>query len=90
MDQQETKLCVVLDPPEELVEKANEYGKDAVVIWDRVSRPRRLFARLPIQLLAGQEIVDDTALMNDLINDTINNHLPGGHVEISETAPAGE
>ena len=59
MDEQETIICVVTDPPQELIDRCEKHGKDPYLIWQRVSHPRVLLGRLPVQLLAGIEFCDD-------------------------------
>ena len=59
MVEEETTICVVVDPPQELIDKAEKHGKDPFLIWHRAAHPRKLIGRLPVQLLAGIEFCDD-------------------------------
>ena len=63
MKASDTTLCVVLDPPQELIDQCETHGVDPYILWQRLNQPRKLIGRLPVQLLAGIEFCDDPAVL---------------------------
>lgn len=54
-----TPLCVVISPPDDLIERAVKNGVDVESVIIRFTRPHKVIGRFPIQLLDGCEYIDD-------------------------------
>lgn len=48
-------VCVVYNPPADLLERAEKHGVDVAVVIGKITKPRAILAKLPVQLLDGCE-----------------------------------
>ena len=64
-----TILCVVINPPDDILQRAAIHDLDIDQVLIRFTRPRKLIARLPVQLLDGLEIVTHHDLVMAELND---------------------
>lgn len=62
-------LCVVVNPPDDLLARAARCNVDIDQLIIRFTRPRKIIARLPVQLLDGLEIVTHHDLVMAEFND---------------------
>jgi hypothetical protein len=65
----ETPLCVVINPPDDLLERAARHNVNVDDVIIRFTKPRKIIARLPVQLLDGCEVVDDPDIVAEEIED---------------------
>ena len=66
-----TPLCVIVNPPDDLFERAAKHNIDVEAVIVRFTKPRKIIARLPFQLLAGLEIVDDPQIVQEEIDAAV-------------------
>jgi hypothetical protein len=67
----ETPLCVVINPPDDIFEKAVRLGIDIDQVIIRFTKPRKIIARLPVQLLDGLEIIDDPQIVGEEFSEAV-------------------
>jgi len=67
----ESTLCVVLNPPDDLFQKAAKFKIDLDDVIVRFTQPRKIIAKLPFQLVAGLEVVTDPEIVREELEDVM-------------------
>ncbi|RQW03917.1 hypothetical protein EH223_08670 [candidate division KSB1 bacterium] len=62
-------LCIVIDPPDDFFKRAAQLDIAIDQVFVRFTTPRKLIARLPVQLLAGLEVVTDRDIVREELQD---------------------
>jgi hypothetical protein len=71
-EQNDSFLCVLIDPPDDLLERAARHNVDVDQVIIRFTKPRKIIARLPFQLLDGCEYIDDPQVVQEEFEDAVN------------------